>query len=165
MSVLFWESRASIVTPELERRITTSLRWLITDARYRFDECRRNEEAGSQGGYSDELTEAIAVLNQLENPTLYKSPIGVTATFYTETECRDRGLVIGMSEPEILVFFHHFNGQGWKKGNGQPIVDLTSAMKEWHMNRHKHGEGSLPEPEKSPSGLTPRQQDIARRGA
>jgi len=154
-----------VITPELEARIIIALRWLVADARYRFDECRRNEEEGSQGGYSDELKEAIAVLNQLENPALPGAIPATPVVFYTQKDCLDTGLLIGLNSEECLEFFHHYNGQGWLKGNKLPITDLTSVMTEWRNNRHRHSEGSLPEPEKGPSGLTPRQQDIAHRGA
>jgi hypothetical protein len=47
-------------------RIVRTLGLLVADARHRFDDCRNNIEAGSQGGYSPELTEAINLLSELE---------------------------------------------------------------------------------------------------
>lgn len=49
----------------LERTIK-SLEWLISDAKQRFDDCRGNLEEGSQGGYSEELNEAIYLLGCLK---------------------------------------------------------------------------------------------------
>ncbi len=43
----------------------TSLAWLTTDARLRFDETRGNLEEGSRGGYSPELMKALATLERL----------------------------------------------------------------------------------------------------
>lgn len=152
-----------MITPELQRRIIVSLRWLITDAQYRFDECRRNQEEGSQGGYSDELKEAIAVLNELESPTL-AAPMLPATNSYTQRECLDTGLPIGLTPDQCLEFFHHYNRQGWLYPTKLPVADLTSAMVDWRNNRHKYAEGGVPEPERNEKGLTPRQQDIVRRG-
>ena len=51
---------------ELKQRIIVSLTWLITDAKYRFDDCKNNVDNGLGGGYSPELTEAIAVLARIK---------------------------------------------------------------------------------------------------
>ena len=48
------------------RRVITSLSWRVADAKHRFDDCHNNLENGSEGGYSDELTEAIELLDALK---------------------------------------------------------------------------------------------------
>lgn len=159
-----------MISTDIERRILISLRWLVTDAKHRFDECRRNEEEGSQGGYSPELSEAMAVLSQLERQAAFDATLfqgkgrDIAGFSYTETECKDQGLIIGMSEAESSEFFHHYNRQGWFLPTKLPITSLPSAMVEWRKNRHKHGDGALPEPQKDCLGVTPREADRARRG-
>ena len=51
---------------ELKEKLIISLTWLVEDAKHRFDACKGNEDNGLGGGYSDELSEAIAVLAILE---------------------------------------------------------------------------------------------------
>ena len=55
---------------ELKRRVLKALGPLVADARHRFDDCRNNFEDGTEGlaegGYGDELTEAIGLLGELE---------------------------------------------------------------------------------------------------
>ncbi|MHC4397424.1 MAG: hypothetical protein ACYS1A_17425 [Planctomycetota bacterium] len=48
------------------RRVVTSLGRLIADARHREDDCRGNLDNGSQGGYSENLTKDIKLLDELE---------------------------------------------------------------------------------------------------
>lgn len=54
------------ITPEFLGQLITSLDWLTTDAKVRFDDCRDQLEDGSQGGYSPELTRAIEQLATLK---------------------------------------------------------------------------------------------------
>lgn len=50
-------------------RCIKSLSWLVADAKHRFDDCRGNLDNGSEGGYSDELTEAIELFDELKKGT------------------------------------------------------------------------------------------------
>ena len=50
----------------LLQRAADSLEWLVADCKWRADDCKQNIEEGSHGGYSDELTEAIAVLAEMK---------------------------------------------------------------------------------------------------
>ena len=50
----------------LKERTIKSLEWLITDAKWRYDEVKDAMDDGSTGGYSDELLEAIDVLEELK---------------------------------------------------------------------------------------------------
>lgn len=52
---------------ELRTRATKSLEWMVADMKWRFDQTKQNLDNGSQGGYSPELTEAIALLAELES--------------------------------------------------------------------------------------------------
>lgn len=56
---------------ELRQRTIAALDWLTTDAKNRFDDCRNQLEPGSQGGYSAELLDALAVLDDLKNRQEY----------------------------------------------------------------------------------------------
>ncbi len=58
--------------PKLKQRVIKSLGRLVADAKWRFDTDKNNLDEGSQGGYSDELTEAIAVLGELKNDKAVK---------------------------------------------------------------------------------------------
>ena len=48
-----------------------------------------------------------------------------------------QGSLIGLTESECESFYHHFNAQGWNRGNGQPIKNLHSALTYWRNNGHK----------------------------
>lgn len=52
---------------DLKRRAIKSLEWMIIDIKHRHDQTHGNLEEGSQGGYSEELTEAIAFLKELKD--------------------------------------------------------------------------------------------------
>lgn len=56
---------------------------------------------------------------------------------FTEQNCKDVGICLGMSEPESVVFFHHYNAQNWLFGNSQKITNLKSAMWRWKNNGYK----------------------------
>lgn len=54
---------------ELKQRIIKSLGLMIKDRQWREDQTKLNFEPNSQGGYSPDLTEAIAVLAELKCET------------------------------------------------------------------------------------------------
>ena len=56
---------------------------------------------------------------------------------FTEQNCKDIGICLGMTEDESLVFYHHYNAQGWVFGSGQPIKNIKSAMWRWKNNGYK----------------------------
>lgn len=56
---------------------------------------------------------------------------------FTEQNCKDIGICIGMPEEKSIVFYHHYNAQGWVFGNGQKIKDLKSAMWRWKNNGYR----------------------------
>lgn len=55
-----------ILTKEEKQRIVESLSWMITDMKYKSDESRGNLFAGSEGGYSPELTKAIEMFEWIQ---------------------------------------------------------------------------------------------------
>lgn len=56
---------------------------------------------------------------------------------FTEQNCKDVGICLGMSEPESLVFYHHYNAQGWLYPSAIKITNLKSAMWRWKNNGYK----------------------------
>ena len=53
---------------------------------------------------------------------------------YEEVEnyLKDKGATSDYAE----LFFNHYNSQGWKKGNGNPITDWKALVKQW-LNKDK----------------------------
>ena len=125
-----------LIDPQLRQRILRSLRWLVRDCQYRFDDCKEQLKEDERGGYSPELIEAIALLQDLEQGEMcLNSP--VEAKVYTEQECIDTGNLIGMSIKECIDFYCQYGSQGWRKGNGLPIIDLSLAMRQWHLRNQE----------------------------
>jgi len=56
---------------------------------------------------------------------------------FTEQNCKDIGVCLGMAEDKSLAFYHHYNAQGWLFGNGQKITNLKSAMWRWKNNGYR----------------------------
>jgi len=51
-----------ILNNEEKKRLVDNLSWMIIDMKYKYDETHQNQEYGSQGGYSPELTSAMELL-------------------------------------------------------------------------------------------------------
>ena len=56
---------------------------------------------------------------------------------FTEQNCKDVGICLEMTEPESLVFYHHYNAQGWLYPSSIKITNLKSAMWRWKNNGYK----------------------------
>ena len=56
---------------------------------------------------------------------------------FTEQNCKDVGICLGMTESESLVFYHHYNAQGFLYPSGIKITNLKSAMWRWKNNGYK----------------------------
>ena len=56
---------------------------------------------------------------------------------FTEQNCKDIGICLGMTEPESIVFYHHYNAQGWLYPSAIKITNLKSAMWRWKNNGYK----------------------------
>ena len=70
------------------------------------------------------------------------------SAFFSLNDVTVAGILIGFRDPECLAFFTHYNAQGWKLGNGLPIVNLKSAMTKWRNNGYKFPD--KPEPKANP---------------
>lgn len=109
---------------------------------------------------TDDFKEAYSLMNELEQGVLFfngnKETIPIA---YSEKQCMDAGIALGMKPQQCSHFYHQYNSQGWVKGNGLPISDLTSMMYLWKKNGY-----SEPEPVRNKQGKTPRELDIERRG-
>lgn len=60
-----------------------------------------------------------------------------TSLKYTQAECIDIGISIGISKQQSKDFHTHYSGQGWLFGNSLPITDLRAAMVRWRNNQYK----------------------------
>ena len=129
-----------LIDPELRQRVIKSLSWMVDDMRNRFDECRNNLELGSQGGYSEELTEAIDLLNYLSKiacrTTVTVDPQAVIQ--WTEQQCRDQAVMIGLTEEWGSGYYNTYASQGWRKGNGVPITDVPLHMTKLRNSGHDY---------------------------
>ena len=56
---------------------------------------------------------------------------------FTEQNCKDVGITLGMPEDKSIYFFHYYNAQGWVFNSGQPIKNLKSAMWRWQQNGYQ----------------------------
>lgn len=56
---------------------------------------------------------------------------------FTEQNCKDVGITLGMPEDKSTYFFHYYNAQGWVFNSGQPIKNLNSAMWRWQRNGYQ----------------------------
>jgi len=119
-----------LIDPELRQRVIKSLSWMVEDNCNRSDECRLNFEPESKGGYSEELTEAIDLLNYLKKiacrTTVTVDPQAVIQL--TEQQCRDQAVMIGLTDDWGSAYYNTYASQGWCKGNGVPITDVRLHM-------------------------------------
>ena len=59
-----------VILPQQKTRIIDSLSWMIKDMRWRYNQTKMNVDEGSEGGYSPELQEAIALLEEIQDSKL-----------------------------------------------------------------------------------------------
>jgi hypothetical protein len=107
---------------------------------HRFNDCKGQLQAGSQGGYSPQLKELIALKQELEQGSLLpvsQETTELAATFFTLKDCLDTGPMVGLTLEESTDYYHHYNSQGWRKGNGLPIINLQSSMYQWRRSGQK----------------------------
>jgi hypothetical protein len=57
---------------------------------------------------------------------------------FTLQAVKDAAYLAGITDEKAEQFFHHYNAQGWRLGNGQPITDLPSAIARWRNNGYKY---------------------------
>ncbi len=132
------------IDPQDRQRIVRTLSWLVKDAEHRVNDCRQNVEPGSAGGYSPELKEACALLQELQQGELpLKAAITGTFYSYSEDDCKEAGELLGMKYKQIIEFYLHYGRQGWILGNGLPITDLRLAMWDWHLTNQAGAPSSV----------------------
>ena len=125
-------------------RILRSLRWVVPELEHRFNDCKNNLQPGSQGGYSDELKELIALKQELEQGQLLPETTAIVPRSFTLKECMDVGIILSLTLEESTDYYHQYNSQGWLKGNGMPIINLHSSMFQWKKRSQsavKQGKG------------------------
>lgn len=69
--------------------------------------------------------------------TIIKSNQTKQVYTYTQEQVKNSAVLIGISEQQAEVWFHHYAAQGFVFGNGQPITDLSEALKRWRNNQYK----------------------------
>jgi uncharacterized protein YdaU (DUF1376 family) len=53
-------------------------------------------------------------------------------------DCVSLSAAVGMDQRQLEEFFAYYNSQGWKKGNGQPITSVGSAMQSWKIKGQRY---------------------------
>jgi hypothetical protein len=142
-----------VIDNSLRQRILRSLRWLVRDAQWRFNQVKDDLDSGSQG-YSPELKEAMDLLEDLKQNTFFCGSEEPHILGWSEQQCIDEALRIGLPEETAKEFYVKYRPQGWLWGNGLPITDLTTALRRFKMYKQK----DTPEAVKNKSGKTPRQR-------
>ena len=67
----------------------------------------------------------VGILNASPEPSnLTFSPQQVENEFFKQ----------GLTDKDAEKFYNHYQSQGWKKGNGLPISDLSSQVTNWRLN-------------------------------
>jgi len=56
---------------------------------------------------------------------------------YSLKEVLDAAYVVGVPADKAEEFFHHYNAQGWKRGNGQIIENLPSMLQNWKLEKYR----------------------------
>lgn len=51
---------------------------------------------------------------------------------YSLQEVQDAAVILGISKDYAQKFYEHYQPQGWKWGNGQPITDIRGALQRCH---------------------------------
>ena len=146
-----------MIDPELKERILRSLRWVVPELERRFNDCKDQLQDGSQGGYSPELKELVALKQDLEQGELMPMQAETVPT-YTEHECIDTGAALGMTTRDSIDFYLQYAPQ-WKRPNGKLMVDLILEMRRWKLRN----QDETPEPVRI-AGKTPRQIEMERQG-
>lgn len=70
----------------------------------------------------------------------------VTVTKYTLEQCKNAAFQNGLTDEDAEQYFNHFNSQGWKKRNDQPITNLQSHMAIWRLNKPAFSQPKKKEP-------------------
>lgn len=52
-------------------------------------------------------------------------------------KCIELASMIGLNPEQVQAFHAHYDSQGWKKGNGQPVTNIRSALQSWKIREGK----------------------------
>jgi hypothetical protein len=88
-----------------------------------------NEEKGVQGEKHTEPQVTIPTVSQNQKPTLEESK-----SYFVQ---------IKSTEEEGELFFHHYEAQGWKNGNGIWITNWRSQAMKWLLKGSEHQKGGV----------------------
>lgn len=58
---------------------------------------------------------------------------------FTLDDCLKAAAPIGMKREDVEEFYHRYNRQGWRFGNGAPVVNLHSALATWKTGQPSRG--------------------------
>lgn len=96
---------------------------------------KRNGKVTPPSSSNAEVTPYSSSSTSSSNNT-NNSVITKSVTF-TLAEVLAAASVIGVADDKAEQFYHHYNAQGWLLGNGQPIMDLHSALVRWRNSQYK----------------------------
>lgn len=77
---------------------------------------------------------------QLPNPTPKRESGGVGAANINPPsieDCKSMATAIGLNETEVDEFYAYYDSQGWRKGNGQAVTNIRSALNNWKLRGQK----------------------------
>ena len=114
-----------LIDPKLRERVLNVLRYAISELEFAHN---------NKNGFK----ELVSLTNEMNQGVLFfngnKETIPIA---YSEKQCFDAGVSLGMKPQQCSHFYHQYNSQGWVKGNGLPITDLRSQMYLWKKNGYK----------------------------
>ena len=63
---------------------------------------------------------------------------------YTIEQVQDAALIAGVPKDKAEHFYHHYNAQGWLRGNGLPITNLASMLVLWKLSKYRFDQDKGP---------------------
>lgn len=87
--------------------------------------------------YDNEYDNEVEVENEI------KGVQGETLKIPTLAACEIFFQQCDRTREEGEKFFHHYQAQGWKVGNGQPITDWASLAQKWILNPKENKNGKI----------------------
>jgi uncharacterized protein YdaU (DUF1376 family) len=95
---------------------------------------------GYNGGYSERNNHT-----DTDTDTIYLQPSskegeGAGAPHHNPPsleKCIEMASMIGLTREQVEAFHAHYDSQGWRKGNGQPVTNIRSALQAWRIREQK----------------------------
>lgn len=69
--------------------------------------------------------------------------------------CKAEAVRLGMTDTDGEDFWHHYEGQGWVRSNGQKITNWQSVLKTWKRSRETRKQQERPRLRPPPSEVSP----------